>query len=95
MWLLRRIRESRRFNELEDRIEKLERGLRALDAEWVDYYDKMKHTMGRITKRAAIIEAAQEPDGEESEASDDSLVGLSPNQKRAMLEINLRRSRGV
>jgi exonuclease VII small subunit len=94
MWIFRRIRESRRFAELEERIEKLERGHRALDMEWSDFYDKVRHALGRITKRAAIIESAQEPDGESPEASDGSLEGLSPNQKRAMQEIYLRRSRG-
>lgn len=89
MWLLRKIRENRRFNELEERIEKLERGHRALDMEWQEYYDKIRHAMGRISKRSAIVESANEEEGVEADASlseetssFDDLIGLSPRAKQ-------------
>lgn len=92
MWLLRKIRENRRFAELEERIEKLERGHRALDMEWSEHYDKIRHMFGRMAKRSAIIEKANEAEEAQQEAGeppDESplLDGLSARQRLLQAQI--------
>lgn len=85
-------------SDLEERVETLERKHRALDAEWNETYDRMRHTLGRISKRSAIIEKAQEQEGE---AEGDPLTpsaspfddGLSPSQRRITQQILALRQR--
>lgn len=43
-----------------DRLEKLERSLKALELEWEDAYDKLRHMMGRVAKRAEALERSEQ-----------------------------------
>lgn len=57
MWPFRRKEPS---PDLIERIETLERGLRAIRLEWEETYDKVARMMGRIAKRQALAEKAAE-----------------------------------
>ncbi len=51
---------ARQWTEVEERLEHLERQMKALTLEWNDAYDRLKHMMGRVAKRAAILERLEE-----------------------------------
>jgi len=51
----------RAVEELEERFTKLEREFRSLQMEWENAYDKMRTMMGRVSKRAEILQ--KEMDG--------------------------------
>ena len=76
-------------------MEAVERKLRMADLEYTEFYDKIRHQMGRIAKRSAIIEQAQQEEGaEESHAESpdapsftDGLEGLSPRQRTLNAQI--------
>lgn len=52
-------RQARRLSELEERLEKAERGLASAQLDWDELYEKMRRLMGRVTKRAAVVEEAE------------------------------------
>ena len=86
--------------ELEERVSTVERKLKDLELEWENAYDKIRHMMGRIAKRAATVaqsEAPTEPQytGVEESISSSPLTPmmsrLSPAQQRTQMEILRRR----
>lgn len=48
---------SRRLNDLQEHVERLERGVKALQLEWDETYDKLRLLMARLSKR--MTEAAK------------------------------------
>lgn len=99
MWLsFGQSKDSRTISDLEERLAKAERSLRSLDLEFSTLYGKVRQALGRIDKRAAIIEAQQEPEEAEGEvpaALPSAPEGefLSPAQARLNEQILRRRLR--
>lgn len=60
---------SRRFDNLEERLGRLEREQKALALDWENVYSKVRNAMSRISKSAAII---QEHDRQEEEGTNGS-----------------------
>jgi hypothetical protein len=91
MWW--RVRENRRLLELEEHVEKLERGYKQLTLEWEDFYEKARRQVWRINQRAAAIEKSESeaaPDlPEEREAP--NLGFLTPRQRQLQQSIIARR----
>lgn len=54
MWW--RNKTERRIHDLEEAFEKLTRDQKRLDLDWLDTLDKVKSLMGRIAKRAEVVE---------------------------------------
>lgn len=81
MWGIKRLSKD---PEVYERLDITERKLRSLDLEFTELYGKVRHALGRIEKRAAIIERDStegEPGGAELIPADDSpLEGLTPTQ---------------
>jgi len=82
---------------LKDRLEtlevltgELERDRRKLDLEFTDLYDKVRHQMARMAKRASVV-AAAEGNGELEEPIPDNLSHLDPVSRSIMM----RRAKGV
>ena len=76
-------RYARRLADLEERMDTLERKHRSLDGEWAEWYDKSRHMMGRLAKRAAIMqESTEEPEEAPEPAAPEPSDGLTPNQRR-------------
>jgi len=78
-------RDSRTLERLEDRIAKqeqlcadLERTVRGLKLEYVELYDKVRHQMSRMAKRAAVDELRAN-DAEVIEPPDDGIDPISRN----------------
>lgn len=86
---------SRTVSEHEERLEKLERHQRMADLEYNEFYDKVRHAMGRMAKRSAIIEKAQQEEdgadpaatGEEPSTLTDGLEGLTARQRQINQQI--------
>jgi predicted nucleic acid-binding Zn-ribbon protein len=54
---------SKGLRQLEERMDALERDQKALEVEWTEVYDKVRHTLSRISKRSErVIQAEQEPE---------------------------------
>jgi hypothetical protein len=51
--IFRRLQEGRALREVTERLESCERQLKQLRIEWEDAYDRLRHVMGRLNKRAA------------------------------------------
>ncbi len=64
--LFRHLKENRRLTEHEDRLDRLERAFKVLEGQWDDTYDRMRHMMGRIVKRAAVIEKHEAQEAEQT-----------------------------
>lgn len=83
--------------EVYERLDITERKLRSLDLEFSELYGKVRHALGRIEKRAAIIERSQpEGDSQEAESSpleDPSFLDLTPAQRAANAKILAARRR--
>jgi phage-related minor tail protein len=47
---------ARQWAEVEERLGALERQMKALTLEWNDAYDRIRHMMGRVAKRAAYLD---------------------------------------
>lgn len=89
--------DNRRIRDLEERCETLERAIKNIRAEWDDTYDKVRVSMARIVKRAAVVEASEEPRAPrqaplEIPRNDGRM--LSPHQREMQDEI-LRRRAGL
>lgn len=69
---------------LRERLEAVERNLRSLDLEFSTLYGKVRSALGRIEKRASVIEKSNPegppPDAESSSPQDAPLEGLTPKQ---------------
>jgi len=77
MGLFRQDKWKTKLENLDDRVEKLERELRALALEWENTYDKMRSMMGRMAKRAERMHDEAEQHGELTPAN----FGLSPQER--------------
>lgn len=88
-----------RLNSIEGELEhlpKLRRELHALDLEFINLFGKVKTALGRIEKRAAIIESAQGPEEEDAEAPDgipSPELNLTPKQLAWQKQIQAERRR--
>ena len=60
----RRERFERKLAGFEERLEKLERDMRALELDWESTYDKVRHTLQRVAKRAEALHDEAETKGE-------------------------------
>lgn len=59
MWWRNRV--ERRVSDLEERQTKVERAFKELELDWLHALDKLKSLMGRIAKRAEVIERGAIP----------------------------------
>lgn len=86
---------SARVRDLEEDIDLLKRKHKDLDLEFNTLYDKVRHALGRMAKRSAIVEAAQQqeeaPDsltqGPQEASFTDGLEGLSARQRQINQQI--------
>jgi hypothetical protein len=77
----------RKVRDLEEAMEKLQRGFRQIEAEWLDTLDRNKRIMGRIAKRAEVVEKADErglapADGIPLDRTAEFLSKLDPTSRR-------------
>ena len=86
--------QNRRLSDLTERMEIAERQLKQLRAEWDDTYDKIRVAMGRIVKRAAVVEAAEaeRPAAAAEPAPVDGRM-LDERQRSIQMDILRRRAR--
>jgi hypothetical protein len=68
---------EKRLRELEEKAEKLERDIRSIALDWENTYDKMRHMMGRIAKRAEMMHQEAEERGD----LHPSEMGISPQEQ--------------
>jgi len=68
-WFTTKKSDSRRFEkaegdlrDLKSSVEALERSMKSISLEWEETYDKMKHLMARITKRAQTADREKNDD---------------------------------
>ena len=97
-WFSGTPRLQRRVRDLEERCDTAERALKQLRAEWDDTYDKIRIAMARIVKRAAVVEAAEEPGKREltPTAEPTSFNGrMLDDRQRAIQSDILRRRAGL
>lgn len=88
-------RVNARLRDLEDDIDTLKRKHKDLDLEFNTLYDKVRHALGRMAKRSAIVEQAQQQEEapeslthDPTEASfTDGLEGLSARQRQINQQI--------
>ncbi len=73
-----------RLETLEVLCGELERDRRKLDLEFTDLYDKVRHQMARMAKRAAVVTAA-DGNGELEEPIPEHLAHLDPISRSIML----------
>lgn len=95
-----------RLDDLEDRFRKLSRDFEALELEWNTAYDKLRHMMGRVAKRAELLQKEMDggakPLSPDEEAIRDDLAAangtpahsLSPSQARLQAQIMKMRRTG-
>jgi hypothetical protein len=80
----------RRVQALEEDMERVERALKSLDIDMHSLYDKVHAALGRISKRAAIIESTQ--DGQDAAPQErHPPSGQRPELTQALREIAVRR----
>jgi hypothetical protein len=91
---------STSVSQLEERVSKLEREQREIRLDWEMMYEKVKRLMGRIAKRAEVVENAaavgQEEEAEVSSAgaSASHLGHLTPRQLQIQKQVLARRGNG-
>lgn len=103
-WFRQSFGQSKDFltkSDLAEALKPLEAQQKGLEMEWALVYDKMRTLMGRISKRAAIMEASQPPEEAEPDAVDgaptlpaEPLLGLTKRQQ-AINDAILRQRNGV
>ncbi len=81
---------SDRLETLEVLAGELDRDRKKLDLEFTDLYDKVRHQMARMAKRAAVVTAA-EGNGELEEPVPEQFAHLDPISRSIMM----RRSKGA
>lgn len=81
------------LRKVQERLESLERQVNTLDLEWSDTYDKLKHIVGRIVKRSAILQS-QTDRTDEPEAVAPAPAPMSPEKAFALAQIAKRRGLG-
>ncbi len=93
-----RSRDSEKFSAIEEKVEKLRRDFQSLELEWTNFFDKARRLLQRITKRAEIVEHAEEKEAVEAAAP--TLIGgpstgrLTDRQKEIQQVILRRRAGG-
>ena len=85
---------QKKLQDVEERLEKIERDLKGIQMDWSDVYDKIRRTMGRIVKRAEKAPIPQIGE-EEGEAESTAAQSLSPRQLQVTREIMRRRNRST
>jgi hypothetical protein len=81
------------IRDLTERLETVERALKATKLEWEDTYDRMRRMMGRIAKRGLPDEANTNPEAAAEPAADGpgfngvSAGGLTPRQRELQQQI--------
>lgn len=84
---------SKDLSALKDRIEDVERGLRKIQLEWEDSFDRLRVMAGRIARQVKERQEEQpEPDIPAPPDSDPSLH-LNPHQNAIQQRLLARRSR--
>ncbi len=58
-WFKKTLPDPERLTKLEESFEKLRRQMAGLELEWTDTLDRVKRLMGRIAKRADVVERAE------------------------------------
>jgi len=93
---------KKRISDLEETVKRLDQGMKDLDHEWTETYDKFRHLHMRIAKRMQrageqISSQEEAPGGGSDNHSIDTsrLSLLTPAQRRIQEQILARRSRGV
>ena len=66
----------KRLSEAETKLERLEREIKSIQLDWENTYDKMRHMMGRMAKRAEAMHAEAEERGDLHNGN----VGWSPEE---------------
>lgn len=90
MWFFRKNEPSLTVRKLGERVEALERQVNTLDLEWSDTYDKLKHIVGRIVKRSAILQTQTEQT-EEAAPVAPGAPPMSPERAYGLSQIAKRR----
>lgn len=93
MWFFKRKEPTKALRQLQDDFAELRRDVDNLQLSWSEVYGKIRTTMGRITKSAAILEAghqAAERDGDAAPA-EPPLSATRPEVVAALEEIAKRR----
>jgi hypothetical protein len=93
MWFNRQKREPLTVRRLEERMATLENEQKALELEWTMAYDKLRHMMGRIAKRDAILADKTAGEGTEGRVAPPA-VPVSPEREFALAQIAKRRGMG-
>lgn len=95
-WTKKPLADPDRLLKLEEGFEKLRRQMAGLELEWTDTLDRVKRLMGRIAKRAELVERHEEAEAG-SELRDPTQAlrtpGLSPSQSLIQQRILARRNR--
>lgn len=89
-------KQKARIEELENDLRKLRADFKALEFEWSNVYDKMRHLMGRIAKRADVVESASNvatPGAESTNDGTSVLSTLSPRAQKIQQQILDQRAR--
>lgn len=73
-----------RFSELEERLDKVERAMKALQLDWDNTYDKVRQMMGRISKRAEQLHDEAESNGKLYPAPETPPDGLPEGVPRTL-----------
>jgi hypothetical protein len=94
-------RVKRRVSDLEEEVSKLKRKFAELELDWNNTYDKMRSMMGRIAKRADVVDNAARTERPESEGVDREGLTTSPlwskltaRQKQIQMQVLNRRANG-
>lgn len=86
------------IDELDERLHKAERTIASLDLEMSAVWSKVRHALGRVDKRAAIIESEQGAEGAEAATQDGDApdaLGLTPKQREWQRAIQRERGRSA
>lgn len=66
-------RHAKRLSALEERLEIAERELQSSKLDWDELYEKMRRMLGRVQKRAALVEQADQADDAPERPSSDQI----------------------
>ncbi len=98
MGIFWRSRDDSRVLQLEEKIQKLTRDFQSLELEWNNFFDKARRLLQRITKRAEVVEKAEEKEmGGEGRAEPIPLspaTGRLTDRQKEIQQLILRRRAG-
>ncbi len=98
MWPFSSRADDSRIFELTEQIAKLKRDQQNLELEWSSFFDKARRLLARVTKRAEVVEKAEEKEvGGESGASPfpvSPATGRLTDRQREIQQRILRRRAG-